>query len=297
MPCHKMIEDYGSVMATQCRLGLEEGHDGPCASPDSERSMKRRAAWIEGEKPAVTQSLGPSPEGPLDTLAAFQGPAQTTAQRYTDNPTPPPGKNHGDPLPAGTFQTRPIVPTAKIEPEPDMTEREAVKTDAPCAACQDERHDWCSALARNQGTPEWKPCPCYTATHQAHEDGDQAALAQPTPTRAPGMRPGDDQRLPTANDRPYAHDLVKADLDKRLAIGIERYGQGLQAFNGRNTFKDAYDEVLDQAVYLQCLLVEREEMRRVAEALCAHITATYGSIQPEPEIVGQARTLVAWLSQ
>lgn len=74
-------------------------------------------------------------------------------------------------------------------------------------------------------------------------------------------RDGDTEPMPIGNDLPVMHDLVTADLQDRLAIGIKRYGQPLQPFNGRNAAKDAYDEVLDLAVYLRQLLYERDAAR------------------------------------
>ena len=70
-----------------------------------------------------------------------------------------------------------------------------------------------------------------------------------TPTRA--NREGDTQALPTHNDRTPVADLVIADIERRRAVGIERYGTPLQAFNGRNALIDAYEEVLDLACYLR----------------------------------------------
>ena len=51
--------------------------------------------------------------------------------------------------------------------------------------------------------------------------------------------------------------LVIADIEARRKVGIERYGTPLQAFNGRDALRDAYDEVLDLACYLRQMLAER----------------------------------------
>ena len=71
-----------------------------------------------------------------------------------------------------------------------------------------------------------------------------------------------DQRLPIANDKPRAHELVMADIADRMAVGIQRYGSALQAFNGRDTLQDIYDELLDGAVYMRAVL----EMRKAADS-------------------------------
>lgn len=52
------------------------------------------------------------------------------------------------------------------------------------------------------------------------------------------------------------HNLIAKDLARRLELSKKRYGTGLQAFNGRNALLDAYEEILDLAVYLKQRLVE-----------------------------------------
>lgn len=71
-------------------------------------------------------------------------------------------------------------------------------------------------------------------------------------------REGDAQPLPKESDSPIMHDLVRADLLKRLQLGIERYGQPLQANNGRDALMDAYEEALDLTVYLRQAIYERD---------------------------------------
>lgn len=53
--------------------------------------------------------------------------------------------------------------------------------------------------------------------------------------------------------------LVIADLKARSAVGKERYGRTLNAFNGRDMLVDAYQEALDLCVYLRGELEERGE--------------------------------------
>lgn len=71
-------------------------------------------------------------------------------------------------------------------------------------------------------------------------------------------RDGDEQPMPIASAAPVAHRMVQADLEDRLMLGVERYGQPLQPFNGRNSLRDAYDEILDLAVYIRNEIYERE---------------------------------------
>lgn len=66
------------------------------------------------------------------------------------------------------------------------------------------------------------------------------------------------QPKPTPNDRIPIADLVIQDMCDRKAFGIQQYGTPLQAFNGRDSLQDAYEETLDLAVYLkQCMEEKR----------------------------------------
>ncbi len=67
-----------------------------------------------------------------------------------------------------------------------------------------------------------------------------------------------EQPMPLPNDGPSMHDLVCQDMVARKALGLSRYGSLLQANNGRDALRDAYEEVLDLAVYLRQLMAERD---------------------------------------
>lgn len=64
------------------------------------------------------------------------------------------------------------------------------------------------------------------------------------------------------NNRPIV-DLVKEDLDKRAKTGLRTYGTKLQAFNGRNSVQDFYEEELDKIQYIKQWLLERKEIINV----------------------------------
>lgn len=66
------------------------------------------------------------------------------------------------------------------------------------------------------------------------------------------------QPKPKKNRRKPIWDLVIADMQNRNKIGIETYGTPLQAFNGRDSLWDAYEEILDLAVYLRQTIEEQE---------------------------------------
>ena len=55
-------------------------------------------------------------------------------------------------------------------------------------------------------------------------------------------------------------DLVKKDLDARVEVGKQRYGETLKAFNGRDAMLDAYQEALDLVMYLKQTLNERKTL-------------------------------------
>lgn len=70
-----------------------------------------------------------------------------------------------------------------------------------------------------------------------------------------------EQPLPTTN--PQSKDvceLVKADLEARIQKGAKQYGQRLHTFNGRDSLLDAYQEILDLAVYLRQAIEEADVM-------------------------------------
>jgi hypothetical protein len=64
--------------------------------------------------------------------------------------------------------------------------------------------------------------------------------------------------------------LVRADLEKREELGIERYGTSLRAHNGRDALRDAYEEALDLACYLKQAMVERDDWKAQCEAAERH---------------------------
>lgn len=73
------------------------------------------------------------------------------------------------------------------------------------------------------------------------------------------------QPAPIHNQRPAVWDLVMQDMNARNEFGKAKYGTPLQAFNGRDALKDAYEEVLDLAVYLRQLMEERDNPGNVYE--------------------------------
>ena len=91
----------------------------------------------------------------------------------------------------------------------------------------------------------WPMCNC--STHAL------CKLNQPSKP----MREGD-QPMPVANDKPAVWPIVIKDMQDRHELGITRYGTPLQPHNGRDMLLDAYQEVLDLAVYLRGAIYERD---------------------------------------
>ncbi len=75
--------------------------------------------------------------------------------------------------------------------------------------------------------------------------------------RAESMSANAPEPAPEPNERRPVWELVVEDMQERNKIGTKRYGTPLQAFNGRDPIVDAYQEVLDLAVYLRQAIEER----------------------------------------
>ena len=68
----------------------------------------------------------------------------------------------------------------------------------------------------------------------------------------------DTQPAPKPNSNPAIWACVIQDMAARDILGASRYGTRLQAGNGRDMMKDAYEEALDLACYLRGALFERD---------------------------------------
>lgn len=70
---------------------------------------------------------------------------------------------------------------------------------------------------------------------------------------------------PIPSDRPAIWTLVVEDMTERDRIGTAKYGTPLQAHNGRDALKDAYQEALDLVVYLRQAIEERRQPTSTGE--------------------------------
>lgn len=85
------------------------------------------------------------------------------------------------------------------------------------------------------------------------------------------MTENQEQPQPKPNDNSHIVDLVIQDMQARKQLGIERYGMPLQAFNGRNSVQDAYEEGMDKIFYMKQWLTEREMLCKELEKLKIHL--------------------------
>jgi hypothetical protein len=74
--------------------------------------------------------------------------------------------------------------------------------------------------------------------------------------------PATDQPLPSGGVTEVQQALINA-IAARRELGIRKYGQPVMTHNGRNPLRDAWEEVIDLAVYLTQMMLEAgEELER-----------------------------------
>jgi hypothetical protein len=89
-------------------------------------------------------------------------------------------------------------------------------------------------------------------------DSLDAALEQRALQQGWKFKPAFGQPAPKQiNAAPSMWPMVMKDMTNRDRFGIEKYGVGLKAHNGRDPLQDAYEEALDLCVYLRQALYER----------------------------------------
>lgn len=70
--------------------------------------------------------------------------------------------------------------------------------------------------------------------------------------------PNTDQALPTGGEREVQQALIEV-IASRRELGIRKYGQPVMTNNGRSALRDAWEEVIDLAVYLTQMMLEAGE--------------------------------------
>lgn len=87
-----------------------------------------------------------------------------------------------------------------------------------------------------------------------------------------------DQPPPAGSGVPI-WDLVIDDMQERDNLGRQRYNTPLRSWNGRDALVDAYQEVLDLAVYMRQEIEERVSIQQVCENLS--LIPGVGDISPK----------------
>lgn len=83
------------------------------------------------------------------------------------------------------------------------------------------------------------------------------------PMSSSGAGINDKEPMPQKTNGQPIWEMVIEDMKERDLVGENRYGMRLQKFNGRNSPKDAYQEILDFTVYARQWVEERKEMIEV----------------------------------
>lgn len=91
------------------------------------------------------------------------------------------------------------------------------------------------------------------------------------------------QPTPTPNDGKPVWLMVIADMHDRDELGRKRYGTPLQAHNGRDALRDAYEEALDLAVYLRQEIEERDAQATRIAKVEASLRECLGFVQSDYE--------------
>ena len=265
------------VVTYPCSLGLPTGHPGPCAAQEIRSSIAARQRWEAAQRHQASP------------LAQFQGFPQTTAERFTENPTPVPQSEavlRSDAAEAQAAremgQTIDIGPV-EVGPYPTQANTSQVSTleDGLEVLYRDEHialkalPDGAYMVEDADGQQGLRIEPTTIDVVDRHEfeavnmDEDMANLnrievhqGHDVVAVAPTKQREGDQRLPRVNDAPDCQSQMANDIMERRAVGIERYGTPLQPFNDRNGLQDAYEEALDLGVYLRRLLTMREASRQ-----------------------------------
>jgi hypothetical protein len=114
----------------------------------------------------------------------------------------------------------------------------------------------------------------------------------PVPTRANRKH---DQQLPTSSDRPVMHEVLINLIESRLAVGVERYGHGLQPMNGRDAYRDLVEELVDACVYTLQIQHERAEMYNHVQYIEEYLMELNLKSDALTEMRSRIGMLVKWL--
>lgn len=88
---------------------------------------------------------------------------------------------------------------------------------------------------------------------------NKMAIHEHTITDMPGVKnkAAMHEPMPIGGTGEVVLDQVLKDLTDRSTVGVEKYGEPLRTFNGRDSLMDAYQEALDLVMYLRQAIMER----------------------------------------
>lgn len=280
----------GGVIAFTCDLA--RGHEGPHRSAENAKSVRERDQWESAQRG--------EPQ-----LSEFQGEAQTTAERYTANPTPVPGTGPYmapgvtvicDPCLSGDHNNcRHRAEIIAVE----FSGKERVEFFCYCFQTAPVPHGLDQEFAGKHGWPLTTEIPVFTkapqvASAQGPGVGGAGGATLQSVTNQPTKQRDGDQSLPQVHegersiqdrivdkisilkeqgDLPEeAFRRIEQRMEESKNLGIQRYGTPLQAWNGRDFLEDLIGEIRDTLVYLTGIQEGRESseevyVRRVMEAM------------------------------
>jgi hypothetical protein len=67
---------------------------------------------------------------------------------------------------------------------------------------------------------------------------------------------------------------VIMDIKLREGVGIKKYGQTLETFNGRSALRDLYEELLDASQYIKQKMMEEEKIYEHLNGIIAFMEKT-----------------------
>lgn len=110
-----------------------------------------------------------------------------------------------------------------------------------------------------------------------------------------------DQPPPTGDGEPI-WDLVVNDMRERDNLGRQRYNTPLRSWNGRDALVDAYQEVLDLAVYMRQEIEERKSIQEICDQIALipggedcttqNVLETIGEIEERIHMLERANSML-----